>query len=104
VTVPSERPSEDEHLQLAGGEAAGFRRAHLSYQPLGHAHNRAVPFGFGRDPGRFPDRSMNLEQKIVGLVKKGVSKSETARRFGVHGAAVKLLWSPVDTISSLTPD
>jgi hypothetical protein len=46
---------------------------------------------------------MDLKEKIVGSVKKGVSKSETARRFGVRGAAVKLLWSPVDTISSLTP-
>jgi transposase-like protein len=33
--------------------------------------------------------SMDLREKIVESVKKGVPKSETARRFGVHRATVK---------------
>ena len=33
--------------------------------------------------------SLDLREKIVESVKKGVSKSETARRFGVDRATVK---------------
>jgi transposase len=33
--------------------------------------------------------SLDLREKIVESVKKGVPKSETARRFGVHRATVK---------------
>src|ERR687883_1155694 len=33
--------------------------------------------------------SLDLREKIVESVKKGVSKSETARRFGIHRATVR---------------
>lgn len=40
--------------------------------------------------------SMDLREKIVESVKKGVPMSETARRFGVHRATVKRYCKQLD--------
>lgn len=42
--------------------------------------------------------------KIVESVKKGVSKGETARRFGVHRATVKRYCKRLDERGTLEPD
>jgi len=46
---------------------------------------------------------MDLKEKIVGSVKKGVSKSETARRFGVHRATLKRYCKQLDERGTLQP-
>ncbi|MBX6764873.1 MAG: helix-turn-helix domain-containing protein [Rubrobacteraceae bacterium] len=40
--------------------------------------------------------SLDLREKIVESVNKGVSKAETARRFGVHRATVKRYCKQLD--------
>ena len=47
--------------------------------------------------------SVDLRKKIVESVKKGVSKSETARRFGVHRATVKRYCKRLDEHGTLEP-
>jgi len=47
--------------------------------------------------------SLDLRKKIVESVKKGVSKSETARRFGVHRATVKRYCKQLDERGTLEP-
>src|SRR5215210_8897321 len=47
--------------------------------------------------------SLDLREKIVESVKKGVSKSETARRFGVHRATVKRYCKQLDEHGTLQP-
>lgn len=47
--------------------------------------------------------SIDLREKIVESVKKGVSKSETARRFGVHRATVKRYCKQLDERGTLEP-
>jgi transposase len=47
--------------------------------------------------------SLDLREKIVESVKKGVSKSETARRFGVHRATVKRYCKQLDERGTLQP-
>jgi transposase len=47
--------------------------------------------------------SMDLREKIVESVKKGVPKSETARRFGVHRATVKRYCKRLDERATLEP-
>ena len=47
--------------------------------------------------------SMDLRKKIVESVKKGVPKSETARRFGVHRATVKRYCKQLDECGTLEP-
>jgi transposase-like protein len=47
--------------------------------------------------------SLDLREKIVEYVKKGVSKSETARRFGVHRATVKRYCKRLDEHDTLQP-
>ena len=47
--------------------------------------------------------SMDLREKIVESVKKGVPKSETARRFGVHRATVKRYCKQLDERGTLEP-
>src|SRR5215210_6892478 len=47
--------------------------------------------------------SMDLREKIVGSVKKGVPKSETAHRFGVHRATVKRYCKQLDERGTLQP-
>jgi transposase len=47
--------------------------------------------------------SLDLREKIVGSVKKGVSKSETARRFGVDRATVKRYCKQLDERGTLVP-
>jgi transposase len=47
--------------------------------------------------------SLDLREKIVESVKKGVSKSETARRFGVHRATVKRYCKRLDEHDTLQP-
>src|SRR3712207_7581190 len=47
--------------------------------------------------------SIDLREKIVESVKKGVPKSETARRFGVHRATVKRYCKQLDERSTLKP-
>jgi transposase len=47
--------------------------------------------------------SLDLREKIVESVKKGVSKSETARRFGVHRATVKRYCKRLDEHGTLQP-
>jgi transposase-like protein len=44
---------------------------------------------------------LDLREKIVESVKKGVSKSETARRFGVDRAAVKRYCKQLDERDTL---
>jgi transposase len=47
--------------------------------------------------------SLDLREKIVESVKKGVSKSETARRFGVDRATVKRYCKQPDERGTLEP-
>ena len=47
--------------------------------------------------------SLDFRGKIVELVKKGVPKSETARRFGVHRATVKRYCNQLDERGTLEP-
>jgi transposase len=47
--------------------------------------------------------SMDLREKIVESVKKGVPKSETARRFGVNRATVKRYCKQLDQRGTLKP-
>ena len=47
---------------------------------------------------------MDLTTKIIESVKKGVSKGETARRFGVHRATVKRYCKRLDERGTLEPD
>ena len=47
--------------------------------------------------------SIDLRKKIVESVKKGVPKSETARRFGVHRATVKRYCKRLDEHGTLEP-
>lgn len=47
--------------------------------------------------------SLDLREKIVESVKKGVSKSETARRFGVHRATLKRYCKRLDEHGTLQP-
>ncbi len=47
--------------------------------------------------------SMDLRKKIVESVRKGVSKSKTARRFGVHWATVKRYCMQLDERGTLKP-
>jgi transposase len=47
--------------------------------------------------------SLDLREKIVESVKKGVSKSETARRFGVDRATVKRYCKQLDERGTLVP-
>ena len=47
--------------------------------------------------------SLDLREKIVETVKKGVSKSETARRFGIDRATVKLYCKQLDERGTLQP-
>ena len=46
---------------------------------------------------------LDLREKIVGSVKKGVPKSETARRFGVDRATVKRYCRQLDERGTLEP-
>jgi transposase len=47
--------------------------------------------------------SIDLREKIVESVKKGVSKSETARRFGVDRATLKRYCKQLDQRGTLEP-
>jgi transposase len=47
--------------------------------------------------------SLDRREKIVESVKKGVTKSETARRFGVHRATVKRYCKQLDERGTLQP-
>jgi transposase len=47
--------------------------------------------------------SLDLREKIVESVKKGVPKSETARRFGVDRATVKRYCKLLDERGTLKP-
>jgi transposase len=47
--------------------------------------------------------SLDLREKIVESVKKGVSKTETARRFGVDRATVKRFCKQLDERGTLEP-
>ena len=47
--------------------------------------------------------SLDFREKIVESVKKGIPKSETARRFGVHRATVKRYCKQFDEHASLEP-
>ena len=47
--------------------------------------------------------SLDLREKIVESVKKGVPKAETARRFGVHRATVKRYCKRLDERGTLEP-
>ena len=47
--------------------------------------------------------SLDLREKIVESVKKGVPKSETARRFGVDRATVKRYCKQLDERGTLEP-
>ena len=47
--------------------------------------------------------SLDLREKIVESVKKGVSKAETARRFGVDRATVKRYCKRLDERGTLEP-
>lgn len=47
--------------------------------------------------------SMDFREKIVASVKKGVPKSETARRFGVDRATVKRYCKQLDERGTLEP-
>ena len=47
--------------------------------------------------------SLDLREKIVESVKKGVSKAETARRFGVDRATVKRYCKQLDERGTLQP-
>ena len=47
--------------------------------------------------------SLDLREKIVESVKKGVPKAETARRFGVHRATVKRYCKQLDERGTLEP-
>ena len=47
--------------------------------------------------------SLDLREKIVESVKRGVPKSETARRFGVHRATVKRYCNQLDERGTLEP-
>jgi transposase len=47
--------------------------------------------------------SLDLREKIVESVKKGVPKSETARRFDVHRATVKRYCKQLDERDTLKP-
>jgi transposase len=45
--------------------------------------------------------SLDLREKIVESVKKGIPKSETARRFGIHRATVKRYCKQLDERGTL---
>ena len=47
--------------------------------------------------------SLDLREKIVESVEKGVPKAETARRFGVHRATVKRYCKQLDERGTLEP-
>jgi transposase len=47
--------------------------------------------------------SLDVREKIVESVKKGVPKAETARRFGVHRATVKRYCKQLDERGTLEP-
>ncbi len=47
--------------------------------------------------------SLDLREKIVESVEKGIPKSETARRFGVHRATVKRYCKQLDERGTLEP-
>ena len=47
--------------------------------------------------------SLDFREKIVESVKKGIPKSETARRFGVHRAGVKRYCKHLDERGTLEP-
>ncbi len=47
--------------------------------------------------------SIDLRQKIVESVRRGVSKSETARRFGVNRSTVKRYLKQLDEEGALAP-
>ncbi len=47
--------------------------------------------------------SLDLRKKIVESVRRGISKSETARRFGVNHSTVKRYLKQLDEEGSLTP-
>jgi transposase len=47
--------------------------------------------------------SLDLREKIIESVKKGVPKSETARRFGVDRATVKRYCKQLDERGTLQP-
>src|SRR3569833_1928392 len=47
--------------------------------------------------------SLDLREKIVEAVKKGVPKAETARRFGVDRATVKRYCKQLDELGTLVP-
>ena len=47
--------------------------------------------------------SLDLREKIVESVRKGVPKAETARRFGVHRATVKRYCKQLDECGTLEP-
>jgi transposase len=47
--------------------------------------------------------SLDLREKIVGSVKRGVPKAETARRFGVDRATVKRYCKRLDERGTLEP-
>src|SRR3712207_6880138 len=47
--------------------------------------------------------SLDLREKIIESVKKGVSKAETARRFGVDRATVKRYCKQLDERGTLEP-
>jgi transposase len=47
--------------------------------------------------------SLDFRGKVVESVKKGVPKSETARRFGVHRATVKRYCNQLDERGTLEP-
>ena len=47
--------------------------------------------------------SLDLRQKIIESVKKGVPKAETARRFGVDRATVKRYCKQLDECGTLEP-
>jgi transposase len=46
---------------------------------------------------------VDLREKIVASVKKGVPKSEAARRFGVHRATVRRYCNQLDERGTLEP-
>ena len=78
------------HPPLRGGEAGPLVRilTQTSYTgaPISHSGLQWWCAGYR---GNMSAYSLDLREKIVESVKKGVSKAETARRFGVHRATVK---------------
>jgi transposase len=47
--------------------------------------------------------SLNLKEKIVESVQKGIPKSDTAHRFGVHRVTVKCYCKQIDEPGPLEP-